>query len=77
MADALVEPYLRLRETMSQRDRSLREKVVSLEEAASFVQDGMKVGVGGSTMSRTPMAMIWELVRQRRKHLSMSRCIET
>ncbi|RUM97174.1 CoA transferase subunit A [Pseudaminobacter arsenicus] len=60
---------------MSQRDRSLREKVVSLEEAASFVQDGMKVGIGGSTMSRTPMALIWELVRQRRKNLSCSRSI--
>lgn len=75
MLEAQVEPYKRLRENMSQRDRSLREKVVSLEEAASFVQDGMKVGIGGSTMSRTPMAMIWELVRQRRKNLSCSRSI--
>jgi len=75
LADVLVEPYARLRDSMEQRDRSLREKVVSLEEAASFVQDGMKVGVGGSTMSRTPMALIWELIRQRRKHLSISRCI--
>lgn len=48
---------------------------MSLEEAASFVQDGMTVGVGGSTMSRTPMAMLWALIRQRRKHLSCSRCI--
>jgi glutaconate CoA-transferase, subunit A len=75
LPDALVEPYARLRENMSRRDRSLREKVVSLDEAAGFVQDGMKVGVGGSTMSRTPMAMLWALIRQRRKHLSMSRCI--
>lgn len=73
--DALVEPYARLRETMSQRDRSLREKVMSLKEAAGIVQDGMKVGVGGSTMSRTPMALLWELVRQRRRNLSISRCI--
>ncbi|MGY4421512.1 acyl-CoA hydrolase [Bradyrhizobium sp. JR6.1] len=69
MPDTLVEPYTRLREKMAQRDRSLREKVVSLEEAAGFVQDGMKVGVGGSTMSRTPMAMLWELIRQHRKDL--------
>jgi len=75
LPDTLVEPYARLRDNMAQRDRSLREKVVSLEEAGRFVQDGMKVGVGGSTMSRTPMAMIWELIRQRRKDLSISRCI--
>jgi glutaconate CoA-transferase subunit A len=73
--EAQVEPYKRLRENLSKRDRSLREKVMSLEEATSFVQDGMKVGIGGSTMSRTPMAMIWELIRQRRKSLSCSRCI--
>ncbi len=70
-----VQPYATLRESLSQRDRSLREKVMSLQEAASFVQDGMTVGVGGSTMSRTPMAMLWELIRQRRKHLSCARCI--
>ena len=65
-----VQPYAKLRENLAQRDRSLREKVMSLSEAASFVQDGMTVGVGGSTMSRTPMAMIWELIRQGRKHLT-------
>ncbi len=30
--------YLELREDLLRRDRSLRDKVVSLEEAASFVQ---------------------------------------
>jgi len=73
--EAQVESYGRLRGNLSQRDKSLREKVMSLEEAASFVQDGMSVGIGGSTLSRTPMAMIWELIRQRRKNLSCSRCI--
>jgi glutaconate CoA-transferase, subunit A len=70
-----VQPYAKLRESLSQRDRSLREKVMSLSEAASFVQDRMTIGVGGSTMSRTPMAMLWELIRQRRKHLTVARCI--
>jgi len=70
-----VQPYAKLRENLAERDRSLREKVMSLQEAASFVQDGMTVGVGGSTMSRTPMAMLWELIRQRRKHLTCARCI--
>jgi glutaconate CoA-transferase subunit A len=73
--DAQVQPYERLREGLSRRDKSLREKVVTLEEAASFVQDGMSVGIGGSTMSRTPMAMIWALIRARKKNLSCSRSI--
>jgi glutaconate CoA-transferase subunit A len=71
----LVHPYSKLRKDLAQRDRSLREKVVSLEEAASFVHDGDSVGIGGSTMSRTPMGMLWALIRAKRKKLSCSRCI--
>lgn len=68
-------PYTELRQELARRDRGLREKVVSLEEAASFVHDGDSVGIGGSTMSRTPMALIWALIRAGRKGLSCSRCI--
>jgi glutaconate CoA-transferase subunit A len=70
-----VQTYAELRHRLAQRDRSLREKVVSLEEAASFVHDGDSVGIGGSTMSRTPMGMIWALIRARRKKLTCSRGI--
>jgi glutaconate CoA-transferase subunit A len=73
--EVVVKPYLQLREELSRRDKSLREKVVTLEEAASFVQDGASVGIGGSTMSRTPMALIWALIRARKKNLSCSRSI--
>ena len=75
MSAPLVRDYQSLRQGLARRDRSLREKVMSLHDAATLVQDGMSVGVGGSTMSRTPMAMIWQLIRQRRKNLSCSRCI--
>ncbi len=72
---SVVKPYDKLRKDLSARDRSLREKVVALEDVASFVRDGDSVGIGGSTMSRTPMALIWALIRARRKSLSCSRCI--
>ena len=72
---SLVQPYIKLRNDLAQRDRSLREKVVSLAEAASFVHDGDSVGIGGSTMSRTPMGLIWALIRAKRRRLSCSRCI--
>jgi glutaconate CoA-transferase subunit A len=67
--------YLELREELARRDRSLRDKVVSLEEATSFVADGETVGIGGSTMSRTPMGMIWALIRAGRKNLTCARSI--
>jgi len=71
----LADAYLELRRRTVERDRSLREKVMSLEEAAKLVEDGDKVGIGGSTLSRTPMAMIWALIRAGRKRLSCSRGI--
>jgi glutaconate CoA-transferase, subunit A len=67
--------YLDLRRRLTARDRSLHEKVVTLDEAAALVQDGETVGIGGSTLSRTPMAMVWALIRARRKRLTCARGI--
>jgi glutaconate CoA-transferase subunit A len=67
--------YLDLRRKLTDRDRSLHEKVVTLEEAAALVKDGETVGIGGSTLSRTPMAMIWAIIRARRTGLTCARGI--
>jgi glutaconate CoA-transferase, subunit A len=71
----VTQPYLELRRKTEERDRSLHEKVISLEEAAKLIKDGETLGIGGSTLSRTPMAMIWALIRAGRKNLSCSRSI--
>ena len=71
----MSESYLDLRRKLGERDRSLHEKVVTLEEAAALVKDGETVGIGGSTLSRTPMAMVWSLIRARRKRLTCARGI--
>jgi glutaconate CoA-transferase, subunit A len=73
----LSEPYLELRRKTVERDRSLREKVMSLAEAAELVPDGCTVGIGGSTLSRTPMAMVWALIRARRTGLFCARSISS
>ena len=67
--------YCELCRRTRERDRSLREKVMSLEEAAALVPDAASVGIGGSTLSRTPMAMIWALIRAGRKDLLCARGI--
>jgi glutaconate CoA-transferase subunit A len=74
-ATDLVTPYQQLRRETLARDRGLREKVMSLEEAAHFVNDGDHVAIGGCTVSRTPMAIIWALIRARKKDLTVSRSI--
>lgn len=67
--------YSELRQRTKARDRSLRDKVMSLEEAARLVQDGDHLAVGGCTASRTPFAMIWALVRAQKSGLTVSRSI--
>ena len=70
-----VKPYLELRAETQARERGLKEKVMSLEEAAALINDGDHVAIGGCTMSRTPMAMIWSLIRAGKKNLIASRSI--
>src|SRR5262245_56471689 len=70
-----VTPYRQLREATQARDHGLRDRVMSLEDAARIVNDGDHVGIGGCTMSRTPLAMIWALIRARKKDLTISRSI--
>jgi len=48
---------------------------MSLDEAAALVPDKASIGIGGSTLSRTPMAMIWALIRAGRKDLFCARGI--
>jgi glutaconate CoA-transferase, subunit A len=71
----LIFGYAELCRRTKERDRSLRDKVMSLEAAAALVPDGASIGIGGSTLSRTPMAMIWALIRAGRKDLHCARGI--
>ncbi|NVO15164.1 MAG: CoA transferase subunit A [Rhodoplanes sp.] len=73
--ETLVKSYDTLRRDVAARDRGLREKVMTLEEAATLVSDGDHVALGGCTLSRTPMAMIWALIRARKQGLTISRSI--
>ena len=73
--DPLVKPYQQLRKDTFARDRGLREKVMSLEEAAKLVENGDHVALGACHLSRTPYAMIWALIRARKQNLTISRSI--
>ena len=56
------------------RRRPREPKTMTAEEAISgFVRDGDVVAVGGTNHARTPMALLVEILRQRRTGLAMSR----
>ena len=71
----MVKPYAELREAIDKKDRGLREKVVSLKEAIALVKDGDTIASGGCHYSRTPMAAVWEIIRQKKKDLTYCRSI--
>lgn len=71
----MVKPYKELREVIDKKDRGLREKVMSLKEAIGLIKDGDHVAAGGCHYSRTPMAAVWEIIRQKKKNLVYSRSI--
>ncbi|MCS5605190.1 MAG: CoA transferase subunit A, partial [Alphaproteobacteria bacterium] len=48
---------------------------MTLEEAVGLVNDGDSVAIGGCTASRTPIALIWALIRAHKSNLSISRSI--
>jgi glutaconate CoA-transferase subunit A len=53
--------------------RSETDKRISLGEAAALVRDGDTVAAGGCCYSRTPWAMLLELVRAGRRDLTLAR----
>lgn len=65
--------FVDARRRLEAKDRSLRDKRMSLAQAASFVKDGDHVAIGGCLYSRTPMAVLREILRHRRSHLTLSR----
>ena len=71
----MVRSYKELREIAEQKDRGLREKVMSLKDAIGLIRDGDHVASGGCHYSRTAMAAIWEIIRQKKKNLVYSRSI--
>jgi len=53
--------------------KSAGEKLTSLEDAVARVHDGDHVAIGGCLYSRTPLALIWALLRRRPHGLTLSR----
>jgi len=47
----------------------MAEKIIGLEKAAALIPDGATVSFGGFTTQRHPMALVYELIRLKRRNL--------
>ncbi|MER3399314.1 MAG: CoA synthetase [Chloroflexota bacterium] len=61
------------RRQVEAKRRSITDKRISLEEAVALVRDGNVVAVGGCLYSRTPIGLLWALIRRRRRNLTLVR----
>ena len=67
--------YLSLRSRIEKKDKGLREKVMTLSDAVALIPDNVHVAIGGCHYSRTPIALIWEIIRQKKSGLVFSKSI--
>ena len=68
------------RREREQQQRPVTGKLMPPQQAVSLVADGDHVAVGGTLYSRTPMALLFALLKLRRRRLTLSRplaCYET
>ena len=65
--------FVEARRRLEAKARPGGEKLTSLSGAAGWVKDGDLVAIGGCCYSRTPLALLMELLRQGRRGLTLSR----
>jgi glutaconate CoA-transferase subunit A len=65
----------RLREEVERKPRAPADKRMPADAAVRLVRDGDHVAVGGTLYSRTPMALLFALLRQGRGGLTLSRSL--
>ena len=60
---------------LESHQRPVVDKRISARSALEFVRDGDTVAIGGTLYSRTPMALVFELLRSGRRGLTISRSL--
>ena len=65
--------FVAARRRLESKAKSAGDKLTSVEDAVARVADGDRIAVGGCLFSRTPMALVREILRQRRTGLTLVR----
>jgi glutaconate CoA-transferase subunit A len=61
------------RRRLEAKAKSAGDKLATLEEAVGRVKDGDRIALGGCLYSRTPLALVWALLRRRPRGLTLAR----
>lgn len=67
--------FIEARRRLEAKHKHSGEKLMEATEAVGLIRDGDHVAVGGCLFSRTPVLLVREIARQRRKRLELSRSL--
>ena len=59
--------YRKARQEIVEKNKGARDKRTTLEEAVGMIKDKDHVAVGGLQYTRTPMGVLWEIIRQKKR----------
>ena len=62
--------YRKARQEIVEKNKGARDKRTTLEEAVGMINDKDHVAVGGLQYTRTPMGVLWEIIRQKKKEIT-------
>ena len=65
--------FVAARRKLEAKPKSAGPKLTTLEDAASRIADGDHVALGGILYSRTPLALVWAMLRRRPRGLTLTR----
>jgi glutaconate CoA-transferase, subunit A len=65
--------FVAARLRLEAKPKSAGPKLGSLEDAVARIKDGDHLAIGGCLYSRTPLALVWALLRRRPRGLTFSR----
>lgn len=67
--------FVEARSLVERKDHSMKDKLMTFEEAAKLVRNHDSLAIGGIMYSRTPMGMIRQIIRNGVKDLTVSRLL--
>jgi glutaconate CoA-transferase subunit A len=63
--------YRESRAKVVEKNKGVRDKRTTLTDAVKMINDGDHVAIGGLQYTRTPVGLIWEIIRQQKKDLTV------
>jgi glutaconate CoA-transferase, subunit A len=67
--------FVEARRRLENKSLASVEKITTLSEAANLVKNGDHIAIGGCMFTRTPLAMLMEILRQRHLNLTLSKAL--